>query len=72
MWQDETNPQLELSVGMLKQKRSSTTITKTINMIIDSGLDHQKVSALLLEATKDCKTGEEFLAAVRAVLGEED
>lgn len=26
----------------------------------------------ILNATKDCKTDEEFLAAVRAVLGEED
>lgn len=72
MRQNETNLQREFSVCMLKQKRSPSTISKTINMIIDSGMDHQMVSALLHEATKNCKTDEEFLAAVRAVLGEED
>ena len=65
------NSQREFSIGMLKEERSPGTIAETINMITDSGLDHQKVCKQLLAATKGCITDEEFLIAVKAVLTKE-
>ena len=65
------NSQREFSIGMLKEERSPGTIAETINMIIDGGLDHQKVCKQLLTVTKGCKTDEEFLIAVKAVLTKE-
>lgn len=65
------NSQREFSIGMLKKKRSPGTIAATINLIIDSGLDHQKVCKQLLAATKGCMTDEEFLIVVKAVVTEE-
>lgn len=51
---------------------SAATICEIAGMLSDYNVEQEQTFKALLEATKDCRTDEEYLAAVRAVLGEED
>lgn len=62
----------EFLTGLLNSAISPRTIGEIILLLEDGNVEQEAEYKALLEATKDCKTDEEFLAAVRAVLGEED
>ena len=67
----DRNPTKKFLIGILRRGLQPSTIVDAIVMMDDSGLPRDNVSAMVLEATKNCKTDEEFLAAVRAVLKKE-
>ena len=50
---------------------SAATICEIAGMLSDYNVEQESEYLALLEATKDCKTDEEFLAAARAVLEKE-
>ena len=49
---------------------SAATICEISGKLSDYKVEQEQTFKALLESTKECKTDEEFLAAVRAVLGE--
>ena len=62
----------EFLTGLLNSNITPHTIGEIILLLEDKNVEQESEYLALLEATQDCKTDEEFLAAVRAVLGEED
>ena len=62
----------EFLTGLLNSTISPRTIGEIILLLEDKNVEQEAEYRALLEATKDCKTDEEYLAAVRAVLEKED
>ena len=62
----------EFLTGLLNSNITPHTIGEIILLLEDKNVEQESEYLDLLEATKDCKTDEEFLAAVRAVLQKED
>ena len=51
---------------------SPHTIVEIMASLADNHVEQEQTFKALLEVTQDCKTDEEFLTAVRAVLEKED
>ena len=68
----EVNQTLRAFVDRLMRAEISEATIVTIICLVADVTDRTATAEKLLEATKDCKTDEEFLAAVRAVLEKED
>lgn len=62
----------EFLTGLLNSTISPRTIGEVILLLEDKNVEQEAEYRALLEATKDCKTDEQYLAAVRAVLEKED
>lgn len=62
----------EFLTGLLNSNITPHTIGEIILLLEDKNVEQESEYLALLEATQDCKTDEEFLAAVRAVLEKED
>ena len=62
----------EFLTELLNSNITPHTIGEIILLLEDKNVEQESEYLALLEATKDCITDEEYLAAVRAVLGEED
>ena len=67
----EVNQMLKALVDSMRKAELSTATRVTI-MCLAVDIDRTETAEKLLEATKDCKTDEEYLAAVRAVLQKGD
>ena len=62
----------EFCTRLFESGISAATICEIAGMLSDYNVEQASEYLALLEATKNCKTDEEFLAAVRAVLQKED
>ncbi len=62
----------EFCTRLFESGISAATICEIAGMLSDYNVEQESEYLALLEATKDSITDEEYLAAVRAVLGEED
>ncbi len=64
---NEMNPTKKFLIGILRRGLSSSTIVETIEMMDSTKRNRDEISSLVLKATKDCETDEEYLTAVRAI-----
>ncbi len=62
----------EFLTGLLNSNITPHTIGEIILLLEDKNVEQESEYLALLEATKDCKTDVEFLAAVKEVLDKED
>ena len=58
----------EFCTRLFESGISAATICEIAGILSDYNVEQESEFKALLEATKDCKTDEEFLTAVRAVL----